>query len=84
MYSITIFCIILSYFFKATTPISTSQISPVCKYVSASLPAQIKIKRHQTNTNPVMDDMYKRFAKKYSMSTSQIKYCLESKYKPRL
>lgn len=61
--------------------INSSKMNNECRYVTASLPTQINIKNQNNKTRYVMDDMYKRFAKKYHMSTNQIKYCLESKYK---
>ncbi len=61
--------------------INTSNMSGECKYVHVSLPSKIKIKNQNPNTRFVMDNMYNRFAKKYHMSSNQLKYCLETKYK---
>jgi hypothetical protein len=61
--------------------INSEKISSECKYVSLSLPNKIKVNNQNYNTRYVMDDMYKRFAKKYHMSPNQMKYCLETKYK---
>lgn len=63
--------------------INTSNISGECKYVHVSLPTQIKIKNQNANARFVMNDMYNRFAKKYHMSSNQIRNCLETKYKSK-
>ena len=69
--------------FEIMICINTSHMSGECKYVHVSLPSQIKIKNQNPNTRFVMDDMYNRFAKKYHMSSNQIRNCLETKYKSK-
>lgn len=65
------------------TGISSASLASDCKYVSATLPTQIKVKNQNLNTRFVMDDLYKRFAKKYHMSSNMMKSCLENKYGKR-
>lgn len=61
--------------------VNSSYLRGDCKYVSVSLTTQIKIKNQNPSNKYVMDDMYKRFAKKYHMSSNQFKNCLDNKYK---
>lgn len=75
--------LILSLQIYLSFGLSTSRMLNECQYVSATLPTQYKIKNQNQNTKYVMDDLYKRFAKKYHMSSSQIKNCLDNKYKTK-
>lgn len=74
-----LFILLFTQIYIATC-VNTANLLPDCKYVSVTLPTQIKVKNQNSNTRYVMDDLYVRFAKKYHMSSNMIKSCLENKY----
>ncbi len=72
-------CIIL--YVKGIISIESSQIKSECRYISVGLQTQTMIRNQNSNTNLVMNDLYRRIGRNFAMSSSQIKQCLESKYK---